>query len=129
MTKHEGPPRVLVVDDDSVHRGALVDALMFSGFAVAEAANGCESLDAVAAGDVDAILLDMGLPDIDGIDLLSRLRSVPTAAHLPVVALSGRSLATDRDRALRAGCDAYLTKPPSVRELIGTLSTLCLEGR
>lgn len=126
--KNHRPPLVLVVDDDTVHRGALVDALMYSGFAVAEASTGGEGLDAAASGDVDAVLLDIGLPDFDGVELISRLRE---AAHdgLPVVALSGRSLAEDRDRAMQAGCDAYLTKPPSVRELIGTLSILCLDGR
>lgn len=127
MTARTSPPRILVVDDDRVHRGALIDALIFSGFSVAEAATGGEGIDAAAVGDVDAVLLDIGLPDVDGVDLIPKLREAAHSTRLPVVALSGRTLAAERDRALRAGCDAYLTKPPSVRELIGTLSILCLD--
>ncbi|HVL89178.1 MAG TPA: response regulator [Actinomycetota bacterium] len=116
------------MDDDGLHRGALIDALIFSGFSVAEAATGGEGIDAAAAGGVDAVLLDIGLPDVDGVDLIPRLREAARFAGLPVIALSGLTRAADRDRAFKAGCNAYMTKPPSVRELIGTLSILCLEG-
>lgn len=127
MKDQRSGPRVLVIDDDRLHRNALIDALEFSGFTVAEAATGVESIDMAAAGDVDVVLLDIGLPDVDGVELIPKLRQAAHSAGLPVVALSGRTMAADRDRALKAGCDAYMTKPPSVRELIGTLSILCWE--
>jgi two-component system KDP operon response regulator KdpE len=111
-------PLVLVVDDEVHIRNALRTRLTGAGYRVAESANGLDAVAAVATSDVAVVILDMGLPDIPGPEVVRRVR---TFSKVPIVVLS--VLDSDRDKisALDEGADDYVTKPFSVDELLARL--------
>ena len=109
--------RILVVDDERPIRRFL-SASLGGQYTVLEAATGAEALAEAAAGHPDAILLDLGLPDMDGIDLTRHLREW---TQIPVIVISVRDREEDKVAALDAGADDYLTKPFGVGELMARL--------
>ncbi len=109
---------VLVVDDEFAIRRFLRVALNAQGYVVAEAGNGWEALNAVVAQRPDIIILDLGLPDMDGVEVTRRLREW---TQVPVIILSVREQENDKISALDAGADDYLTKPFSSGELMARL--------
>jgi two-component system, OmpR family, KDP operon response regulator KdpE len=117
--------RILIVDDEPAIARALRPALQGHGFTVALAATGAEGLAQVAAFDPDLILLDLGLPDIDGQQVLGELRR-RTAA--PVIILSVRGAEREKILALDNGADDYLTKPFGIGELLARLRVALRHG-
>jgi two-component system KDP operon response regulator KdpE len=111
--------RILVVDDEPAIRRALRPPLMELGFQVAEASRGEEALLALRAAPYDAVLLDVNMPGIGGIETLRRIRSF--APRLPVLVLTVRDQEEDKVEALELGADDYITKPFSTRELIARI--------
>lgn len=114
-------PRVLVVEDEQALAQVLAIRLEAAGFEVELAANGLEGLRRAIAGSPDALLLDVRLPDLDGLELHARLRSHPGRAELPVVFLSANVQDSARQLALGQGAHAYLTKPYDPREVVAAL--------
>jgi two-component system KDP operon response regulator KdpE len=110
--------RVLVVDDERAIRRYLHAALNAQGYTVYEAANGQEALNAAVADRPDLIILDLGLPDIDGVAITTRLREW---TNIPILILSVREQESDKIAALDAGADDYLTKPFSSGELMARM--------
>src|SRR5512138_2322555 len=110
--------RVLVVDDESAIRRYLRTALTAQGFVIYEAANGQETLKAVVENHPDVIILDLGLPDFDGVEVTRRLREW---SNTPIIILSVREAENDKIAALDAGADDYLTKPFSTGELMARM--------
>jgi two-component system KDP operon response regulator KdpE len=110
--------RVLVVDDETSIRRYLRAALSAQGFAIYEAANGQEAINAVVSNHPDLIILDLGLPDFDGIEVTRRLREW---SQTPIIILSVREAENDKIAALDAGADDYLTKPFSTGELMARM--------
>jgi two-component system KDP operon response regulator KdpE len=110
--------RVLVVDDENAIRRYLHTALTAQGFSVYEAANGRETLNAVVENRPDVIILDLGLPDIDGVEVTRRLREW---SNTPIIILSVREAEQDKIAALDAGADDYLTKPFGTGELMARM--------
>jgi two-component system KDP operon response regulator KdpE len=110
--------RVLVVDDERAIRRFLQVSLTANGHTIFEASNGQEALEAVLAHRPDVIILDLGLPDLDGIEVIQRLREW---TKTPIIVLSVREHETDKIAALDAGADDYLTKPFGVGELLARL--------
>jgi two-component system KDP operon response regulator KdpE len=108
-------PRVLIVDDEKSIRRFLKSTLTANDFAVAEAQNGKEALEALATFRPDVIVLDLGLPDMDGIEVTKRIRQ---KVQTPIIILSVREDESDKVAALDAGADDYLTKPFSAGELL-----------
>ena len=111
--------RILVVDDEPAIRRALRPPLMELGFQVAEASRGEEALLALRSGSYDAVLLDINMPGIGGIETLKRIRGF--APRLPVLMLTVRDDEEDKVQALELGADDYVTKPFSTRELIARI--------
>ena len=111
-------PLVLVVEDEPGLRRFLRATLVNAGFRIAEAERGAEALDAAAAQVPDLLLLDLGLPDMDGMQGLKELRRWSAA---PVIVLTARDTEGDKVRALDGGADDYLTKPFSAQELLARL--------
>ncbi len=105
---------VLVIEDDDETRGALVRELSARGYRIVEAADGRTALERWAARRPDVILLDLGLPDIDGLQVIRRIRRESTT---PIVILSGRYEEREKVEALERGADDYVTKPFGVDEL------------
>ena len=110
--------RVLVVDDENSIRRYLRAALSAQGFTVYEAANGEEAVHAVLNNRPDIIILDLGLPDFDGIEVTRRLREW---SQTPIIILSVREAENDKIAALDAGADDYLTKPFGTGELMARM--------
>lgn len=123
MTRPDGSPlRVLVVDDE-VNIAELVSmALRYEGFAVQQAHTGTKAVAAAREFEPDAVVLDMMLPDFDGLEVLRRLRA--TQSDVPVVFLTARDAVEDRVAGLTAGGDDYVTKPFSLEELVARLRAL-----
>jgi two-component system, OmpR family, response regulator MprA len=114
--------RILVIDDDRSLRDALRRALAIAGFDVQVAEGGQHGLTQVAAGAPDAVVLDIGLPDIDGLEVCRRLRRAGN--RVPILMLTARDAVTDRISGLDAGADDYLVKPFDVGELKARLRAL-----
>jgi two-component system KDP operon response regulator KdpE len=110
--------RVLVVDDEPQIVRALSINLRARHYEVTTAASGAEALAVAARHRPDVVILDLGLPDLDGVDVIRGLRGWSTA---PIIILSGRSDSTDKVDALDAGADDYLTKPFAVDELLARI--------
>ncbi len=111
-------PVVLIVDDEIQIRRFLRVSLTASGYVVHEAATGQAGLDQAALIRPDVVILDLGLPDVNGLDMLRRLREW---SPVPVIVLSVRDADTDKIALLDAGADDYLTKPFSMGELLARL--------
>ena len=118
MTKLDPSLRVLIVDDEKSIRRFLKTTLCAQGFQVFEAATGQEALENSVADHPDALILDLGLPDIDGIEVTREIRK---RSQIPIVILSVREQEADKIAALDAGADDYLTKPFSSGELLARL--------
>src|SRR3954468_16436199 len=116
------PVRVLIVDDDRSVRDALRRALALGGYEVEAAEGGQHALTRVAATSPDAVVLDVGMPDIDGLEVCRRLRGAGN--RVPVLMLTARDAVADRIDGLDAGADDYLVKPFDVGELQARLRAL-----
>ena len=110
--------RVLVVDDESQIRRALRTSLEAHGYEVRTASNGEEAIVAAAETALDLVFLDLGLPDLDGTDVIRRVRSF---SEVPVIVLSVRDRQADKVAALDAGADDYVTKPFGMEEVLARL--------
>lgn len=107
----EARGRILLVEDNETIRHAFRVLLEDSGYGVTEAGSGKEALQLAGEDLPDLILLDLGLPDINGLEVTRRLRSSEGTREVVVIALTGRALETDEHACLAAGCTAYLSKP------------------
>ncbi|MBL9092658.1 MAG: response regulator [Planctomycetaceae bacterium] len=111
-------PRILVIDDEAPIRKFLRISLESAGFAPAEAESAEQGLREAATSPPDAVILDLGLPDADGLDVIRRLREWTT---VPIIVLSARGRESDKIAALDGGADDYLTKPFGAGELLARL--------
>ncbi|CAN5275509.1 response regulator [soil metagenome] len=111
-------PLLLLVEDNETIRNAFAILLEESGYAVLQAARGADALRIAGERDPDLILLDLGLPDIGGLQVARTLKSREETRHIPIVALTGRAFETDREACLAAGCTGYLTKPINTEDLL-----------
>ncbi|WP_437874452.1 response regulator [Sorangium sp. So ce513] len=116
MSKH-----ILVVDDEARIREVLLYALQKEGYAVTAVADGRAAVEAAGAGDVDLVVLDVMLPELDGLEVCRRLRA---GGRTPILFLSARADEVDRIVGLELGGDDYLTKPFSPRELVARVRAL-----
>jgi two-component system, OmpR family, response regulator MprA len=114
--------RILVVDDDRSLRDALRRALGLADYEVETAGNGQQALGAAASATPDALVLDLGLPDMDGLEVCRRLRA--SGNRVPVLVLTARDAVSDRIDGLDAGADDYLVKPFDLGELKARLRAL-----
>jgi two-component system KDP operon response regulator KdpE len=117
--------RILVVDDEKQIHRFLAPALTAAGYEPLRAETGAEALRAVAASAPDAVLLDLGLPDMDGHEVLARLRGF---SSVPVIVLSARDREGEKIAALDAGADDYVEKPFGLGELLARLRTAMRHG-
>ncbi|GLI39786.1 response regulator [Geobacter hydrogenophilus] len=118
MTKENRLPRILIVDDELAIRRFLCTALDTGEFSLHQAEDGHAALAAAVATKPDVILLDLGLPDMDGVGVIQRIREW---SQVPIIVLSVREREDDKVAALDAGADDYLTKPFGVAELVARI--------
>lgn len=115
---------VLVVDDDPGLLRAIAITLRTHGWRVSTATSGGAGIDLVATDAPDVILLDLGLPDMTGLNVARELRARPATREVPIVALTGRALESDRIACVEAGCSAYMAKPVDSVDLLKLLREL-----
>ena len=113
------PVNVVVVDDEPAIRRFLRTSLSAQGYLVAEADSGMGALEALRRGSVDVLVLDLGLPDLDGLEIIERLRGQGSA--VPIIVLSSRTDEAAKVRALDLGADDYVTKPFGIEELLARI--------
>jgi two-component system, OmpR family, response regulator MprA len=119
--------RLLVVEDDPQVRAMLARALGYEGFEVTTAATGEAAMAQMRAGGHELMLLDLLLPDDDGIDVCRRIRA--SGEHIPILMLTARDTVADRIEGLEAGADDYLVKPFSTAELVARVRALLRRAR
>ncbi len=110
--------RILVVEDQEDNRRILRDLLTNAGYDIVEATNGREALAAAAAHRPDLILMDIQLPVLDGYETTRRLKADAALAAIPVIVITSYALSGDEAKARIAGCDDYVTKPYSPRQVL-----------
>lgn len=117
--------RVLLAEDNPMNRELIRDALEAAGCEIIEAASGEEALRKLREGPPHLVLLDVQMPGLDGYAVLDRLRADPQLARLPVIALTAYAMRGDRERALAAGFDGYVSKPIDFPQLRAEIDRLC----
>jgi two-component system cell cycle response regulator DivK len=121
-------PQVLVVEDNKRNMKLFRDVLHASGYRTLEAATGERAVELVFEHRPDLVLMDIQLPDIDGVETLRRLRADERFSSVPVLALTAQAMEGDRERFLAAGFDGYLSKPVNIAELVATVKRYCEDG-
>ncbi len=109
---------ILVIEDQEDNRRILRDLLSGAGFEIVEAVDGESGVAAAAAHVPDLILMDIQLPIIDGYEATRRIKAQPELQHIPIIAVTSYALSGDEAKARAAGCDGYVTKPFSPRQLL-----------
>ena len=104
-------PTILYIDDTENNRILVTRRLEKRGYQVVTAENAGQGLALAASSPPDVILMDMGMPDVDGWSATRELKANPKLRHIPVIALTAHAMQGDREKALEAGCDDYETKP------------------
>ena len=117
--------RVLVVEDNEKNMKLFRDVLKATGYRTLEATTGGQAVKLAAEHAPDLVLMDIQLPDIDGVEALSRLRADERTASIPVLALTAQAMHGDRERFLAAGFDGYISKPLNVVEFVGVVRQHC----
>ena len=115
---------ILIVEDNEMNRDVLSRQLTRRGHAVRTAADGPLGLAMAREVAPDLILLDLGLPEIDGWECARRLKADPATRHIPIIALTAHAMSGDREKALDAGCNDYDTKPIELPRLLGKIEAL-----
>ncbi len=110
--------RILVVEDQEDNRRIMRDLLTAAGLEVIEAVTGNEALSVAEAERPDLILMDIQLPELDGLEATRRIKANPAIRHIPVIAVTSYAMSGDNQKAMAAGCDAYFAKPVSPRALL-----------
>jgi CheY-like chemotaxis protein len=118
---------VLAVDNEQDNLDVIAKVLSFEGAKVYTAMNGIEGLAMLEIVTPTFILLDLSMPHMDGWEMLEKLRANPVIKHLPVIALTAHAMDGDRDRALEAGFDGYVTKPFRIGTLLNAIQD-CLDS-
>ncbi len=113
---------ILVVEDNPANLQLVEFLLKSAGFTVSSACNGIEAIEKAGAGPFDLILMDVEMPEMDGLTAARKIKGDPALAHIPVVALTSYAMKGDKERCLASGCSGYITKPISTREFVKTVS-------
>jgi PAS domain S-box-containing protein len=117
----EGQGTVLVVEDNDVNLRLARDILRRAGYGVVSARDGTEALRQLELHSIDAVLMDIQLPDMDGLEATARIRRTDSLARIPIIAMTAHAMKGDAERFLDAGIDDYLSKPVNRLELLGCL--------
>ena len=121
-------PKILLVEDNEMNRDMLSRRLQRKGFEVVLAVDGPSGVEMARTQAPDLILMDMSLPVLDGWEATRRLKADAATQRIPVIALTAHAMASDREKALEAGCDEYDTKPIELPRLLGKIESLLSGG-
>jgi len=116
--------KILLVEDNELNRDMLSRRLERRGFKIVLACNGRDGILTARSESPDLILMDLSLPEIDGWQATRLLKSAPDTEDIPILVLTAHALISDRERALRAGCDAFVCKPVDFDALLNKINSL-----
>jgi CheY-like chemotaxis protein len=116
--------KILLVEDNEMNRDMLSRRLIRKGYEVVVGEDGEKGVSLASSDRPDIILMDMSLPVIDGWEATRRIKAAPETSAIPVIALTAHAMASDREKALEAGCDDYDTKPVDLPRLLGKIERL-----
>lgn len=108
---------ILYIEDNPLNMRLVRKILNNMGYNMIEAIDGITGIKVVEESLPDLILMDVNLPDIDGLEVTRKLKAMPHLCHIPIVALTANAMYGDREQCLKAGCDGYIAKPVARREL------------
>lgn len=114
--------RILYIEDNPQNMRLVRKMLQIDGHEMIEAVNGLDGVTAASRELPNLILMDINLPDIDGLEAAARIKAQPNLAHIPIIALTANAMHGDRERFINAGCDGYLAKPVTKNELLNTVA-------
>jgi len=117
-------PKILLIEDNEMNRDMLSRRLVRARYEVIIAEDGARGVAMATSDRPDLILMDMSLPVIDGWEAPRRIKATSELRKIPIIALTAHAMATDRNKALEAGCDDYDTKPIELQRLLGKIETL-----
>jgi CheY-like chemotaxis protein len=120
--------KILLIEDNEMNRDMLSRRLTRRGYEVTIAIDGRQGVDMAASDKPDLILMDMSLPIMDGWDATRHLKAQPKTQAIPVIALTAHAMASDREKAMEAGCDDYDTKPVELPRLLEKIERLLNDG-
>lgn len=116
--------KILLVEDNEMNSDMLSRRLVRKGYQVVLAVDGRQGVAMAASEAPDLILMDMSLPVLNGWDATRQIKTSPATHHIPVIALTAHAMASDRDDAMKAGCDAFETKPIELPQLLEKIEKL-----
>jgi len=120
---------ILIVEDNEKNMKLVRDILRHNKYETLEATNGLDGVRIAAESRPDLVLMDIQLPDIDGIEALRRIRKDRTLDRLPVIAVSASVMPDDQQKIVTSGFDAFVTKPINLKQFLATVQRLLAEGR
>lgn len=121
--------RILLVEDDALNREMMMRRLAWEGYQVISAADGATAVALAETELPDLILMDLGLPILNGWQATQRIKATPSTQHIPIIALTAYALTEDRDKSIAAGCNDYEAKPINFARLLAKIETLLGGGR
>jgi two-component system, cell cycle response regulator DivK len=120
---------ILIVEDNEKNMKLVRDILRHNGYATVEAVNGLDGVRLALGAPPDLILMDIQLPDIDGIEALRRIREASPLDGVPVIAVSASVMPDDQQKIVRSGFDAFVTKPINLKSFLDTVQRFLAQGR
>ena len=109
--------KVLIVEDNPLNMRLIEMVLKSNSYTLLKATDGEEALDIATRERPDLVLMDIRLPTVSGLEVARRLKENPAFSHIPIIALTAHAMKGDKEKAIEAGCDSYLSKPINTREL------------
>jgi two-component system cell cycle response regulator DivK len=116
--------KILIVEDNELNLKLFRDLLGANGFATFETREGIEAISMTRSVQPDLIIMDIQLPEISGLDITRKLKADGMLRHIPVVAVTAFAMKDDEEKIMRAGCEAYLSKPIAIDDFIRTIRRL-----
>ncbi len=118
--------RILIVEDNPQNMNVFEMVLRAKGYTLLKATDGEEALDMALSGRPDLIIMDIQIPGMNGLEVTRKLRENSAFSHTPIIAVSAYAMRGDREKAIEAGCNAYLPKPFNIHELRGMIAEMLL---
>ena len=118
--------KILIVEDNPVHTRLIEMTLRAKNYTILKATNGEEALVIATRERPDLIIMDLNLPQMTGFEVTKKLRENPAFRHTPIIALTAYAMRKDKEKAIEAGCDMYMTKPINTRELPKVVAEMLL---
>ena len=123
------PKKILIVEDNPQNMKVELMALRPHGYILLQATDGEEALQIAMRDKPDLIIMDIELPKVSGLEVTGRLRQMPDFRHTPIIAVTAYAMRGDKEKAIEAGCNAYLSKPINTRELPKVVAEMLSKGK